>query len=88
VANYLFVQSFFNHKFKASPHNMNVSQKFLEETKDIDFAASLRDKGGKKVFTNPNYESKDKQWKMAFRAGKEVIDPARIFVQKWLEEIK
>lgn len=63
-------------------------QKFLDETKDIDFGASLTDKGGKKVFTNPNYESRSKQWKMAFRAGKEVIDPARIFVQQWLEEIK
>jgi hypothetical protein len=61
---------------------------FIEVTKDIDFSAELADKNGKKVFVNPRYEQKNNYWKMAFRAGKEVVEPARDFVQKWLNEIK
>ncbi|HEY0040043.1 MAG TPA: hypothetical protein VGB71_05230 [Flavisolibacter sp.] len=63
-------------------------QEFMDETKDIDFAAELMSKNGKKYFVNRAYESKGSRWKMAFRAGKEVVEPAREFVQKWIEEIK
>ncbi len=63
-------------------------QQFLDETKDIDFAAELTVKNGKKIFVNRAYESKGNRWKMAFRAGKEVVEPARAFVQQWMEEIK
>ena len=63
-------------------------QEFLNETKDIDFSAKLTTKNGKKYFVNPDYERKSSRWKMAFRAGKEVVEPAREFVQKWLDEIK
>lgn len=63
-------------------------QEFLSATTNIDFSAALTEKNGKKVFVNPEYEHKDSRWKMAFRAGKEVVEPARDFVQKWIEEIK
>jgi hypothetical protein len=63
-------------------------QQFLNETKDIDFAAELTNKNGKKIFVNPKYEGKSKQWKMAFRAGREVVEPARAFVEQWMGEIK
>jgi len=63
-------------------------QQFLEETKDIDFAAQLTEKNGKKIFVNKDYEGKGNRWKMAYRAGKEVVEPARAFVQQWLSEIK
>jgi len=63
-------------------------EEFLNTTKDIDFAAELAEKNGKKIFLNPDYERKDNRWKMAFRAGKEVVEPARDFVQKWTAEIK
>lgn len=63
-------------------------QEFMDETKDIDFGAELVARNGKKYFVNKAYESKGNRWKMAFRAGKEVVEPARDFVQKWLEEIK
>ena len=63
-------------------------QQFLDETRNIDFAAELTEKNGKKVFVNPDYEHKSSRWKMAFRAGKEVVEPARDFVQKWIEEIR
>lgn len=63
-------------------------QQFLDVTKDVDFSAELIDKGNKKLFVNPEYERKDSRWKMAFRAGKEVVEPSREFVQKWIEEIQ
>ncbi|GAB2831893.1 hypothetical protein [Ferruginibacter profundus] len=62
--------------------------KFLEETKDIDFGAELTLKNNRKVFVNPVYEkNKGYYWKMAFRAGKEVVEPARAFVTEWAKEI-
>lgn len=61
---------------------------FLEETANIDFEAVLIEKNGRKYFANPLYEHKSNRWKLAFRAGKEVIEPARAFVQKWIDEIK
>ncbi len=61
---------------------------FMEETKEIDFNAELTKKGGKNVFVNPKYEGKSRRWKMAFRAGKEVVEPAKEFVQQWVAEIK
>lgn len=63
-------------------------QQFLDVTKDVDFSAELIDKGNKKIFANPDYERKDNRWKMAFRAGKEVVESSREFVQKWMNEIK
>ena len=63
-------------------------QEFLETTKDIDYAAALTTKNGKQYFVNQEYERKDSRWKMAFRAGKETVEPAREFVQKWMAEIK
>ena len=63
-------------------------EEFLKVTSDLDFTAELVTKNGKKVFVNPAYENKDSRWKMAFRAGKEVVDPSRAFVQEWIKEIK
>lgn len=63
-------------------------KQFLEETNGIDFAAQLTEKNGKKYFVNPDYEHKGNRWKLAYRAGKEVVEPARAFVQGWIEEIK
>lgn len=63
-------------------------QEFLNETADIDFDAELITKNGKKYFVNRAYESKGNRWKMAFRAGKDVITTARTFAEKWMSEIK
>jgi len=63
-------------------------EEFLQATQDIDFDAELVTKNGKQVFVNAQYERKDSRWKMAFRAGKEVVEPARNFVQQWISEIK
>lgn len=63
-------------------------EEFLKVTSDIDFNAEVITKNGKRVFVNNAYENKDSRWKMAFRAGKEVVEPARAFVQEWVKEIK
>lgn len=63
-------------------------QQFLDESADIDFNAQLIEKNGKKYFANKAYESKGSRWKMGFRAGKEVVEPARAFAQQWMAEIK
>jgi len=63
-------------------------KQFMEETSNIDFNAQLTERNGKKYFTNPAYERKGNRWKLAFRAGKEVVEPARVFVQGWIAEIK
>lgn len=60
----------------------------LDATKDIDYNAELVEKYNKKRFVNPAYESKNTEWKQGFRAGKEVTEPARAFVQKWLNELQ
>ncbi len=62
-------------------------KEFLNETKDIDFSAELVEKNGKKRFVNPTYERKGNRWKMGFRAGKEVVETSRAFVEKWIAEI-
>ena len=63
-------------------------KQFMEETSNIDFAAQLTEKNNRKYFVNPTYEHKSNRWKMAYRAGKEVVEPARTFVQGWIDEIK
>lgn len=72
-------------------HQLYVKKRllqFMETTEGIDFSAELTNRNGKKVFVNPDYERKGSWWKMAFRAGKEVVEPARAFVQQWINEIQ
>lgn len=63
-------------------------EQFLEETEGIDFTATTTLKNGKQVFTDPQFERKSNRWKMAYRAGKDVVETSRAFVQQWLSEIK
>jgi hypothetical protein len=63
-------------------------EKFLGETKDIDFNATLVSKNGRKIFENPQYEHKGQYWKMGYRAGREVVEPTRVFISEWIKEIK
>lgn len=64
----------------------------LDVTADVDYAAELKEvewQGKKwKVFVNPSYEKKSKEWKLAFRAGKSATDAVRAAAEKWLKEIK
>jgi len=57
---------------------------FLEVSATVDFTAQLNGS----VFANPRYEAKSGQWKMCFRAGKEVVAAAREEAQAWLKELE
>ena len=62
-------------------------QQFMQETSDIDFDAALYEKNGRQYFSNKAYEAKSNRWKMAFRAGKEVVIPSRKFVSEWMNSL-
>ncbi len=66
----------------------NRLQRFLDVSADVDHAAKLVDKDGKKVFADAALEAKPKEWKMCFRAGKPATDAARAFAQKWLGDLR
>ncbi len=61
---------------------------FLEASKNVDYKAALKDgEYGKKVFVNPEYEAKSSNWKMCYRAGKDVVEAGREGAQLWLREL-
>jgi hypothetical protein len=67
-------------------------EEILKVTGDVDYAAELKDvewQGKKfKVFINPEYEKRSKEWKLAFRAGKPPTDAVRAAAETWLKEFK
>lgn len=63
-------------------------ERMLTLTAGVDYDAALKDKYNKKVFVNATYERKPAEWKMAFRAGKEITELTRAFAQNWLNELK
>jgi pyruvate/2-oxoacid:ferredoxin oxidoreductase alpha subunit len=62
-------------------------EQMLDYTKDIDYDAQLTERNGKKYFAKAEYERKSSQWKMGFRAGREVTETARAYVQQWIKEL-
>jgi hypothetical protein len=62
-------------------------QKYLEIANTVDFGAALTEKNGKKYFVKPEYERKQPDWKMLYRAGKEVYEVAKPFAEQWLKEL-
>lgn len=63
-------------------------QEILDLTENVDYNAELQDKGKFKIFVNPEYERKSKEWKLAYRAGKQTTDAVRGAAQQWLKELK
>ncbi|MFN8429345.1 MAG: hypothetical protein U0V04_05150 [Spirosomataceae bacterium] len=63
-------------------------EEFLDHSANIDFSAKLKEQYGRKVFINPEMESKDSFWKLCFRAGKPAVEAARTIAREWLEEMK
>lgn len=62
-------------------------REFLEVSKDVDFSARLVPAaGGKMKFADARYEGKPDNWKLCFRAGKDVVDAARAFATEWLKQ--
>lgn len=66
----------------------NRLMKYLELAGTVDFDAQLTEKYGKLRFVNPVYESKSNDWKMIFRAGKEVNAITIPLVNSWLKELE
>lgn len=62
-------------------------QHYLDVAGTVDFSAALVDKGGKKRFVDPAYQSKNGEWKMIYRAGKEVYEQTKAFIDQWMKEI-
>ena len=64
-------------------------EEILAITADVDYGGELKDGyKGKKVFVNPLYEKKPKDWKLAYRAGKPTTDAVRAAAENWLKELK
>ena len=62
-------------------------EKFMAVTADVDYNAAVHEEYGLKKFNNAAYEKKPEEWKMAYRAGKPVVDAAREFASAWLKEL-
>jgi hypothetical protein len=62
-------------------------QKYLEIANTVDFDAVVTEKNGKKYFVRQEYERKQPDWKMVYRAGREVYEVARPFTEQWLKEL-
>ncbi|MEW5901281.1 MAG: hypothetical protein AB1715_07460 [Acidobacteriota bacterium] len=63
-------------------------REFLEASADVDYSAELVKKGKLMRFADEGYESKSKQWKLCYRAGKEAVEAARAFATAWLSELE
>ena len=76
-----------NEKLYPSDPNQMVKQRlkeFLKVSSTVDFDAELQGS----MFKNPAYERKSAQWKMCYRAGRDVIMAAREEATKWLQELE
>lgn len=62
-------------------------REFLELTQGIDYNAELVTQSGWSFFKKPEYESKPRYWKTAFRAGKAATEKARDLAREWLNQI-
>ena len=76
-------------KNNPNPMIKNWINAFLEKSAGINFDAKITEiKPGTIKFIDQEYERKDSQWKLYFRAGKETVTAARTFAQDWLGELK
>ncbi|HVU96748.1 MAG TPA: hypothetical protein VHE34_16075 [Puia sp.] len=62
-------------------------QQYLTLAATVDFSATTHEKNGKQVFDKQDYQYKSNDWKMIYRAGKEVYDVTKPFAEKWLQEL-
>ena len=62
-------------------------QQVLDITADVDYDAELKEVGKFKVFVNPVYEKKSKDWKLAYRAGRQTTELIRAWAKKWVGQL-
>jgi hypothetical protein len=63
-------------------------QQYLSLSSTVDFAATTHEKNGKQIFDKSEYQYKNNDWKMIYRAGKEVYDVTKTFAEQWLQELQ
>ena len=61
---------------------------YLSLAATVDFAATTHEKNGKQVFDKQDYQYKSNDWKMIYRAGREVYEVIKPFAEKWLQELQ
>jgi hypothetical protein len=61
-------------------------QQYLTFAATVDFKAATVQKGKYKVFSNPEYEYKSRQWKAIYRAGADANKVVTDFIKQWLKE--
>lgn len=72
-----------------NPMIKNWIKAFLEKSSEINFDAKTTvTPEGRVKFVDQEYERKDSQWKLYFRAGKETVTAARAYAQNWLDELQ
>jgi hypothetical protein len=59
-------------------------EQFLEVSATVDFDAELNGS----QFVKKKYENQSDQWKLCYRAGREVVEVAREEAEKWLKELE
>jgi len=62
-------------------------QYYIDMEATVDFSATLKASGNKMKFVNNTYEAKNNDWKMIYRAGKDVNEAAVGFSRVWLAEL-
>jgi len=62
-------------------------QYYIDVATTVDFTASLKTDGKKMKFVNSTYEAKSNDWKMIYRAGKDVNEVVVDFSRDWLESL-
>ncbi len=60
----------------------------LAQTDGVQYDAPTKVEGDRVYFADEVNENRAPEWKMCFRAGKEVCEEARAFARKWLTELK
>ena len=80
----------FEIQFPADPRGLIRArlQEMLNITADVDYNAEVHEVNRWKMFVNPAYEAKPKEWKLAYRAGKPATDALRAVAGEWLKELK
>ena len=63
-------------------------QHYLDVAGTVDFSATLVEKYGRKRFVNPAYQAKNNEWKMIYRAGKDVYEETKVFAEQWIKELQ
>lgn len=76
-------------KYPADPNVLTARRlrAFLATSAAVDFSAKLVPVNKTMRFENKEFESKPKDWKLCFRAGKEAVTAARAFAMAWLAEL-